>query len=155
MTEASDNKMDNNLLSIDENMVRQLTGSCLCGGVSYQIDGPARDVVNCFCSQCRKTSGHHVAATRVNKAHLTLISKESLQWYECLPNIFRGFCNNCGGNLFWENKDSSDKGISIMAGTLDAPTMLKTIGNIHTEDASDYCKIHDIETFDTVNNIKD
>ncbi len=28
-----------------------------------------------------------------------------------------------------------------MAGTLDSPTHLKTVGNIHTEDASDYCAI--------------
>ncbi len=136
---------DNSLLSIDPNQFRKLTGSCLCGEVSYRIEGPVRGVVNCFCSQCRKTSGHYVAATRVNKDHLTFENDSSLSWYECLPNIFRGFCKDCGGNLFYDVKDAEDNGISVMAGTLDSPTHLKTIGNIHTEDASDYCEIHDIK----------
>jgi len=121
--------------------IRQLTGSCLCGGVSYKIDGPVRDIVNCYCEQCRKTSGHHVAATRVNKDHLEIINDKTLQWFECLPEVFRGFCNTCGGSLFWDNKTSTDNEIAVMAGALDAPTNLKTIGSIFNEDASDYCEI--------------
>lgn len=127
------------ILSINNKEESHLTGSCLCGGVKYRIDGPARDVVNCFCSQCRKTSGHYVAATKVNKDHLTMESENTLKWYECLPGIYKGFCENCGGNLFWDSH--TDNQISIMAGTLDSPTHLQTIGNIHTEDASDYCAI--------------
>ncbi len=129
-------------ISINSTETKILTGSCLCGGVSYKINGPARDVVNCFCSQCRKTSGHYVAATRINKDHLVLEKEETLNWYECLPNVFRGFCNNCGGNLFWDDK--KDNQISVTAGTLDAPTHLKTGKNIYTEDASDYCSIPEI-----------
>lgn len=133
----------NDLLSINSNVTSQLTGSCLCGGVKYSINGPVRNVVNCFCSQCRKTSGHHVAATKVIKETLTLENEQSLKWYECLPGIHRGFCSTCGGNLFWDK--GIDNQISIMAGTLDPPTHLKTVGNIFTEDASDYCEIPAVE----------
>ncbi len=93
----------NDILTINNKEDSHLTGSCHCGGVKYRIDGPARDVVNCFCSQCRKTSGHHVAATKVNKDHLTFESDSTLKWYQCLPGIFRGFCESCGGNLFWDS----------------------------------------------------
>jgi hypothetical protein len=141
MTVPLTDPLNNEVLSVHEDKVMQLTGSCLCGEVSYEIDGPVRDVVNCFCNQCQKTSGHHVAATRANKDDIKIIKDNTLQWYECLPNVFRGFCNNCGGNLFWDNKKAEDNGLAIMAGSLDAPTNLKTIGNIFTEDASDYCKI--------------
>lgn len=138
-------QLDKDIISIDPEQVMQLTGSCLCGGVSYEIDGPVRNVVNCFCEQCRKTSGHHVAATKVNKDHLTFVTNKTLDWYECLPNVHRGFCKTCGSSLFWENRNADDNGIAIMAGALDAPTNLKTIGNIFTEDASDYCKVPAIE----------
>ena len=34
-----------------------LTGSCLCGGVRYEITGPFRRAGHCHCSRCRKHSG--------------------------------------------------------------------------------------------------
>lgn len=115
------------------------TGSCLCGGVRYRIEGPARGVVNCFCTQCQKTSGHHVAATRVNEKDLLIENDETLTWYVSTPGHERGFCGRCGGNLFWRRL--SEDQISVMAGTLDQPTGLKTVENIYVEDASDYFEI--------------
>ncbi len=117
----------------------RLTGGCLCGGVRYSIDGVVRGVVNCFCGQCQKTSGHYVAATRVDKASFMLEQDQTLRWFTSSPGIQRGFCRRCGGNLFWENDQRPQ--ISIMAGTLDKPTGLKTVENIFVEDASDYFDI--------------
>ena len=34
-----------------------LEGSCLCGGVRYQIGAQLGPIVHCHCSQCRKASG--------------------------------------------------------------------------------------------------
>ncbi len=114
----------------------KLTGGCLCGGVRYRIEGQAREVVNCFCEQCRKTSGHYVAATRVDRKNLYIETMETLRWFESSPGVKRGFCHCCGGNLFWDNQQNER--ISVMAGTLDAPTGLKTTENIFEQDASDY-----------------
>jgi hypothetical protein len=33
------------------------TGSCLCGGVAYEIDGELEPIQVCHCSQCRKAQG--------------------------------------------------------------------------------------------------
>ena len=126
-----------------ENQVH-LTGSCLCGGVRYRIEGMARGVVNCYCTQCQKTSGHHVAATRMHEDELMIDESETLTWYESTPGFQRGFCNRCGGNLFWSRL--SDDQISIMAGTLDKPTGLKTVESIYAEDASDYFTIPKLST---------
>ena len=113
-----------------------MTGGCLCGGVRYVLKGELRGVVNCFCSQCRRTSGHHVAATRVDGDSFHLLDADTLSWYRSSPEAERGFCHRCGGNLFWRRLDSS--GVSVMAGTLDVPTALSTVENIHVEDRSDY-----------------
>jgi hypothetical protein len=32
-------------------------GSCLCGGVRFEITGPLSNPMNCHCSQCRKQHG--------------------------------------------------------------------------------------------------
>lgn len=117
------------------------TGGCLCGAVRYQVNGPMRPVVYCHCSQCRKTSGHFVAASACDGADLEIIANDSLRWYESSPRAQRGFCSACGGNLFWRPVDGEH--VSIMAGTIDPPTGVTAIAHICVDDASDYHAITD------------
>lgn len=49
-------------------MAKVITGGCPCGGVRYEVRGPLRDVIACHCTQCRRTSGHFVAATACRRA---------------------------------------------------------------------------------------
>lgn len=117
------------------------TGGCLCGAVRYEVRGPLRAVVNCHCAQCRRTSGHFVAATAARSEDLTLVESDGLRWYESSPAARRGFCRTCGASLFWE--PVSGGRVSIMAGTLDLPTGLQTAAHIFVDDAGDYYEIHD------------
>ena len=114
-------------------------GSCLCGGVRYEVAGPLRPVVACHCSQCRKTTGHYVTATRAPAAALNLTSSETLTWFRSSPEAERGFCGRCGSNLFWR-RDGSD-GISIWAGSLDGPTGLRIERHIFAASKGDYYEI--------------
>ena len=116
-------------------------GSCLCGGVRYEIRGPLRDVVACHCSQCRKTSGHFVAMTNVPVDAIAFLASDSLVWYRSSASAERGFCNRCGGNLFWRTIDGDT--LSIAAGSLDTPTGLKTAEHIFVADKSDYYELDD------------
>jgi hypothetical protein len=34
-----------------------LSGSCLCGGIKYEIEGELFGALNCRCSMCRKAQG--------------------------------------------------------------------------------------------------
>lgn len=119
------------------------TGGCLCEGVRYEVHGPLRDVLACHCSQCRKTSGHFVAATAVETADLVFTQASTLHWFKSSETAERGFCSRCGGNLFWRQTGPGAHAISIMAGTLDAPTGLKVYGHIFAADKSDYYTITD------------
>ncbi|GAC1306033.1 MAG: hypothetical protein NVSMB10_10410 [Steroidobacteraceae bacterium] len=91
--------------------------------------------------QCRRTSGHHVAATCAPTAALSLVSAATLTWYRSSQEAERGFCKVCGGNLFWRRIDGADT--SIMAGTLDVPTGLAMQEHIFVRDKSDYYSIDD------------
>lgn len=116
-------------------------GGCLCGAVRYTITGPLRDIVACHCSQCRRTSGHFVAATSAPAAALTVERDTGLAWYRSSDTAERGFCRVCGGNLFWRMLGSKD--VSVMAGTLDAPTGLRISKHIFVADKSDYYTLED------------
>jgi hypothetical protein len=115
----------------------------LCGGVRYEITGPVRAVTVCHCSQCRKTSGHVVAATQVLVADLQLLEAGTLAWYQSSDTAERGFCGRCGGNLFWRQTGATVEVMSVMAGTLDVPTGLSIDRHIFVADKSDYYDILD------------
>ncbi len=111
-------------------------GSCLCGAIRYSVDGPLRPVIACHCSQCRKSSGHHVAATSARREHVTILGDPT--WYASSETARRGFCPTCGSNLFWDGPGAN---LSIFAGTLDGPTGLAIAGHIFCADKGDYYEI--------------
>jgi hypothetical protein len=96
-----------------------IRGSCLCGGVAYEIDGRYSDIGHCHCFKCRKVSG-----SNSNAAMLT--AAKSFRWVQGADLVKRfemhdgwtsTFCGECGspmpmlaaeGKLYW-----------VPAGTLD------------------------------------
>ncbi|MEM9971275.1 MAG: GFA family protein [Pseudomonadota bacterium] len=116
----------------------QTTGGCLCEAVRYTVTGPLRPVIACHCKQCRKTSGHHVAATSAPRGAIAVTGE--ITWYASSETAKRGFCAICGSNLLWDGGGSN---ISIFAGTLDGDTGLTTQGHIFCDDKGDYYEIDD------------
>ncbi|MBO6636780.1 MAG: GFA family protein [Roseitalea sp.] len=117
------------------------TGGCHCGAVRYTVTGPLRDVIYCHCTQCRKQTGHFVAATRAADDALDIAGADALTWYAASPDAKRGFCRHCGSLVFWK-RDGSDM-TSIMAGSMDRPTGLVASHHIYAADKGDYYEIAD------------
>lgn len=117
------------------------TGQCLCGSVRYTVSGPLRPVVMCHCSQCRRTTGHVMAATAARRSDFQITADENLRWYEASDRARRGFCARCGATLFWDGRKRDF--ISIAAGTVDQPTGLLTACHIFVADKGDYYTIDD------------
>ncbi len=113
-----------------------VSGGCLCGAVTYEVHGPLRPVIYCHCEQCRRTSGHYVAATAAEQVDLKMRNETGLRWYRSSGSARRGFCALCGSSLFWHRNDHPT--ISIMAGSLRAPTGLDASAHIFVDDANDY-----------------
>ena len=117
-------------------------GSCLCGGVTYTLTGALRGSVACHCVQCRKTSGHHVSATQVQADQLAITRDETLQWYQSSAKAERGFCNRCGSSMFWRHEDDGGA-VSVMSGTIDGESGIRTEKHIFVADKGDYYDIAD------------
>ncbi len=116
-------------------------GSCLCGKIELHIVELNRDVVVCHCQQCRKQTGHMVAATRVKDSALKLTGDEHIKWYEASAQAKRGFCKHCGSLLLW--KANATDTTSVMAGCLESPTGLEMKSHIFTEFKGDYYELND------------
>ncbi|MHA1566500.1 MAG: GFA family protein [Alphaproteobacteria bacterium] len=117
------------------------SGGCLCGAVRYEVRGPLRDVVNCHCSMCQRLHGAFGAHSKAKKTCIDIIADGGLAWYATSNRARRGLCRICGSNLFWEPVDQDATG--IVAGTLDQPTGLRTLGHIFAAESPDFYDIAD------------
>jgi hypothetical protein len=120
-------------------MSQSRTGGCLCGAVRYRTDGLLRPVVMCHCSQCRRQTGHFLAATAARRADFVLLHDEELRWYAASDAARRGFCGRCGSTLFWDGEGLDY--LSIAAGSLDDSSALPLAGHIFTADKGGYYDI--------------
>jgi hypothetical protein len=116
-------------------------GGCLCGAVTYELNGPLRPMIVCHCIQCRKMSGHFTAATQ-SLASDVEIKGDPLKWYRSSDVAERGFCATCGSTMFWRRFDNPR--ISIYAGTLDGETGLRESAQIHVGTKGDYYDLPDL-----------
>jgi hypothetical protein len=110
----------------------QAKGSCLCGHVSYEIQGHLGIFQYCHCSRCRKFTGSAFAAN-------LLVRPESFRWLTGESNVGRyelpeakhfatGFCKHCGSSLPWLSQ--SGKAVIVPAGSLDDDPQIKPMQNI-------------------------
>ena len=114
------------------------SGRCLCGAVTYAVDGPLHDVIDCHCARCRRFTGHHMAATSAALADLRVEDPdEQLRWFRPVPEAAYGFCARCGSSMFWQATSQPHRW-SICAGTLEPPTGLRTTSAWWVSEASDY-----------------
>ena len=73
-------------------------GSCLCGSVQYELDGPFEVMSHCHCSMCRK---HHGAAfatfvTVPLSSFRWVAGEDALSTYQSSAYGKRTFCSKCG-----------------------------------------------------------
>lgn len=115
------------------------TGGCECGAVRYAVQGPLRPIVGCHCTQCRRITGHFLAATAARLRNFTLTKDAGLKWYESSSVARRGFCEVCGSTLFW-TPNGRDY-LSIAAGSLDDSAGLRMVCHIHVADKGGYYEI--------------
>ena len=121
-------------------MAKAKTGGCLCGAVTFRVNGPLDPIIGCHCGQCRRTSGHYAASTDVAEDDLDIADREdALVWYRSSDKAERGFCGRCGSNLFWREFGSGR--VAVAAGSLDAPHGLRMDRHVFAAFKGDYYDI--------------
>jgi hypothetical protein len=117
------------------------SGSCLCGAVSFSVQGDLPAPSACHCTKCRKTTGHFLVSTEVQRSDLTVTGAEHISWFASLEKVNRGFCKTCGSVLFFDPPHLD--WIAIAMGAWDQPTQVKMNLHIFVADKGDYYDITD------------
>ncbi|PRC91982.1 GFA family protein [Solimicrobium silvestre] len=114
------------------------TGSCLCGAVHFEYSGEPVFSGNCHCRDCQRSSGSaFTPALFVPEENVSISG--AVKYYESKADsgnaISRGFCPNCGSQLF-ARLEIMPKMLGLRAGTLDDPSNFHPKVNFFTSSAS-------------------
>lgn len=120
-------------------------GSCLCGGVRFELSGPSELIVFCHCSRCRR--GHaaaHAANTFVAASTFRWVEGEELAEQYEVPGARRfrtEFCRVCGSSL--PRPFPAAGRVNVPAAALDDDPAARPRLHIHTGSKAPWFEIHD------------
>lgn len=120
------------------------TGSCLCGGIRFQISGDLPPIIVCYCSQCRKAQGGP-AGTNIpipEAAFLLSDPEHLLQSYESSPGKRRCFCRRCGSPVL-ARRDAVPGVVRVRAGLITESISPGVAGHMHVASKCNWWPIND------------
>ena len=120
------------------------TGSCLCGGVRYELAAEPGPIEVCYCRMCRKASGGPLATNApVARAAFHLSAgRELLAEYESSPGEKRAFCRLCGSPIY-SHRVGKPEVLRIRVGTINEPLNVRPVASYYTGSKCNWWEIHD------------
>jgi hypothetical protein len=94
-----------------------LAGTCLCGGVRFEVSEPFSRVSQCHCEFCKRIAGGYgtVSGRSRTEAIEVIEGEELLTSYTPEGGSAKTFCSVCGANLFgggWPESEESSVRLS-------------------------------------------
>jgi hypothetical protein len=121
-------------------------GSCLCGEVEYEAEGPLEFAHHCHCSYCRKSGGTPYVTGAMAPARRFVRGEQHAARYESSPGFHRWFCRRCGSPL---PGDPVGGATFVHYGTLDGDPGVPPAFHIFVATKAPWWEIHDsLRTFD-------
>ena len=102
-------------------VLSSLEGSCLCGGVRFEVTEPFVMVSQCHCEYCKRISGGYgTVSGRVRSDAIRILEgdRSSFARTRLRAGSAKTFCSTCGSNLFGGGWPESEM----------APVRLSTLG---------------------------
>ena len=99
-----------------------LLGSCLCGGVRFEVTEPFLRVTSCHCAFCKKLAGGYgtVSGRARTESIRVLEGSDLLRSFTPEGGSAKTFCSVCGSNLFgggWPERETA----SVRLSAIDSP----------------------------------
>ena len=119
------------------------SGGCLCGAIRYRADCGPQMMGDCFCLDCRKSSGAaHCSHIGIPKSAVKITGEVSgFDKPADSGNIVtRCFCPNCGAPVYSLNSGMSDF-LFLRASSLDDPEIFVPQVTVYTSRAPSWGRI--------------
>ncbi|MBA4151193.1 MAG: GFA family protein [Acinetobacter sp.] len=120
------------------------SGSCLCGGVAFEIEDELEPIQMCHCSQCRKAQGTpFVTNTPVAATALRFVQGgELLSSFESSPGKRRVFCKVCGSPIYSQHVNVPSV-FRIRAGLIDGDLNTSPAFHIYYDSKANWFEAND------------
>jgi hypothetical protein len=101
-----------------------LTGRCLCGAITYRLEGEPRTTALCHCADCRRAAGAPVVAWAMYPEAALALTRGEPRTINSSGAAMRSFCADCGSGLFYRNAEHLPGIVDVQVATLDDPEAL-------------------------------
>jgi hypothetical protein len=129
-----------------------MRGSCLCGGIAWESDGPLVWNSHCHCSRCRKATGAAFAtfASADARNFRWLRGQDLVSLYPSAPGSERPFCSVCGAVVPQLSFDGAMAFVPL--GNSDDEPSLQPQGHIYVASKAPWFELPDdgLPRFDTM-----
>ena len=98
-------------------MYEKLTGACLCGNVTYELQPPYDAFWCCHCKMCQRNYGLYGVFVGVLRENIIVTGEENITWFDSSREARRGFCKMCGSPFAWDYHGAEH--LHVLAGTID------------------------------------
>src|SRR5579863_8826471 len=129
----------------EETSMASVTGGCACGAVRYECTADPIMAANCYCTDCRHSTGTQMASVMlVPKAALKVTGamKEHESTGDSGGKVSRAFCPNCGSPIL-SNITVMPDAVALKAGSLDDPSIFKPMAQVYAKSAPPWATFHD------------
>lgn len=106
---------------MNEGSLRELSGRCLCGEVSYVVTGEPIAAGHCYCRSCQRLGGAgHSSGALYPESSFAIAGAPSEYSFESAPGVVdsRLFCPTCGSNIL-SRSSAAPNLLTLMLGSLD------------------------------------
>jgi len=122
-----------------------MTGECMCGKVTFQVDRPLIGAALCYCKRCQRRTGTGVSATALTQPGSFSVTggEEFVRVYEPGDGGFnKFFCGECGGQLYTSHPDSPEI-LAIRLGALNEDPGIRPMAHQFTAYAAPWFPVPD------------
>jgi hypothetical protein len=116
-------------------------GTCLCGGVEFEVTEPFASLSYCHCTTCKRISGGPgTANARVRTGAIRIVrGRELLRTFQPQEGSAKTFCSRCGSNLFgggWPDSEEASVRLTALESPLEgkpeAHTFVRSVASWET-----------------------
>lgn len=122
-----------------------LTGGCVCGKVTFEIDQPLVGAALCYCRRCQHRTGTGVSATGLTQpgSFRVTAGEEVIKGYEPGDGGFnKFFCGECGGHLYTSHPENPEI-LAVRLGALNEDPGIRPAAHQFTDYAAPWFPVPD------------